>query len=102
MTIDLSKITLEGSFFEAELPDGSALVVNVVDEDIPSDNGYPSAPVKRVNLTHITLDLDMVHIPCVIGMGADGITVESDYKELYGTVLDGDNMAKCTVEVEEK
>lgn len=100
MTVDISKLAFEGSFAEVELEDGSVLVLEVVDEDVPPSDGSYSAPIRGVLLAHVTLD-GTKQLPSVIGMGDDGITIESDYKELYGQTLDGDNMTKCTIEVEE-
>lgn len=103
MTIDLSAVTLDGAFCETELPDGSVLVLTLVDEDIPSASGTAfSAPLKRVTLTHVGIDGEEKQLPCIVGMGEDGIAVWSDHAELLGSPLDGDNMAKCTIEIAEE
>lgn len=102
MTIDLSQLTFEGDFAETELPDGSVLVLNKVSEDVPGD-ANTSAPVDCVNLMVITVSGEYVQHTNIVGMTGSAVTIESDYKELYGSRLTGDNMDKCyAVAIEEE
>lgn len=105
MTIDFSELEFTGGFAETELEDGSVLVLNKVDEDIPGDTDKESAHLDTVNVMVITAEGEYVQHTNVVGMTGSAVTIESDYAELYGASLDSENYEKCyavTIEAEEE
>lgn len=99
MTIDLSLIEFDNDLFETDLPDGSVLTLYKLDEAIATDNG--EVVINNILLQQTDTEGSIHVVPSIIGMGEGNISLLSDYEELLGQVLTGDNMAKCTIEVSE-
>ena len=104
MTIDLSEITFSNDFFEVDLPNGSVLTINKIDEDITVDDS--SIILDRINIQVSTTDEDTgvttyTSCPCSIGLGNDILIIKTDYSEYEGKVLTSKNMMYCTIEIYE-
>ena len=98
MTINLDSVEFVNDFFSATLPDGSLLVLNIVDEDFLSDD--VECIVKSLNV-EIQRDDEIISCPCVIGISNELMQINTEYKEYEGKVLTPDNMEYCTIEVYE-
>jgi len=99
MLINLDKAVFTNDFFTSQLPDGSLLVLNKVDEDFLSDGA--ECVVKAVNIEIQDTEENIISCPCVIGLGNELMRITTEYKEYEGEVLTPDNMVYCTIEVYE-
>lgn len=99
MLINLDKAVFTNDFFTSQLPDGSLLVLNKVDEDFLSDG--TECVVKAVNIEIQDTEENIISCPCVIGLGNELMQITTEYKEYEGEVLTPENMVYCTIEVYE-
>ncbi len=99
MLINLDKAVFTNDFFTSQLPDGSLLVLNKVDEDFLSDGA--ECVVKAVNIEIQDTEENIISCPCVIGLGNELMQITTRYKEYEGEVLTPENMVYCTIEVYE-
>lgn len=99
MLINLDKAVFTNDFFTSQLPDGSLLVLNKVDEDFLSDGA--ECIVKAVNIEIQDTEENIISCPCVIGLGNELMQITTEYKEYEGEVLTPENMVYCTIEVYE-
>jgi hypothetical protein len=99
MLINLDKAVFTNDFFTSQLPDGSLLVLNKVDEDFLSDGA--ECVVKAVNIEIQDTEENIISCPCVIGLGNELMQITTEYKEYEGEVLTPENMVYCTIEVYE-
>lgn len=99
MTIDLSKVEFDNDFFSTMLPDGSTFILNKIDENFTTNGD--EVIVKAINIEVQDSEENVIHCPCVIGMGNSIMEIKTDYKEYEGKVLTPDNMVYCTIEVYE-
>lgn len=99
MLINLDKAVFTNDFFASQLPDGSLLVLNKVDEDFLSDGA--ECIVKAVNIEIQDTEGNIISCPCVIGLGNELMQITTRYKEYEGEVLTPENMVYCTIEVYE-
>lgn len=103
MLIDLGEVVFENDFFNIDLPDGSVLTLNRIDEAIATDDS--TVKIDRVNLQITSFDEDgneeYIRCPCSIGLGNDILIIKTDYTEYEGKVLTSENMRFCTIEVYE-
>lgn len=105
MKIDLSLITFDNDMYQTDLPDGSIIVFNLIDESLYNiDYSYRHVEtnIKRINIEIIDLEGNSVMCPCVIGMGNDLMQVNTLHTEYEGKVLNNENMQFCEVEVYDK
>ena len=104
MLIDLGKVVFENDFFNVDLPNGSVLTLNKLDEAIATDDS--TVKIDRVNLQITSFDEDgneeYMRCPCAIGLGNDILIIKTDYPEYEGKVLTSENMRFCTIEVYEQ
>lgn len=99
MLINLDKAVFTNDFFASQLPDGSLLVLNKVDEDFLSDGA--ECIIKAVNIEIQDTEGNIISCPCVIGLGNELMQITTRYKEYEGEVLTPENMVYCTIEVYE-
>ena len=99
MLINLDKAVFTNDFFTSQLPDGSLLVLNKVDEDFLSDGA--ECVVKAVNIEIQDTEENIISCPCVIGLGNELMQITTEHKEYEGEVLTPENMVYCTIEVYE-
>lgn len=97
MVIDLSKINFVNDFFNADLSDGSVLVLNSINESVKSEEEI--AQIKQINLQVVRLDGTILPCSSVIGIGNDILIIKTDYKEYEGKILSIDNKDYCMVDV---
>jgi hypothetical protein len=97
MIVDLSKVTFTNDFFSLPLPEGSTLVLNKIDESLLHEES--SAVIKEITIEIWTIEEQVIHCPCVIGLGNDLMQITTDHKEYEGKVLTPENMEFCTIEV---
>lgn len=106
MTLNLAEVQFENDFFSIDLPDGSTLILNKIDENIATESGM-NYVINRINVQITRTDENTEETtyevcPNVIGMGNEKIRIDSDYAECKGKVLTKDNMMYCTVEYYEQ
>lgn len=103
MIIKLSEVVFENDFFSVDLPNGSVLTLNKIDEDIATTGD--NVKLDRINLQITSFDEsgneEYTSCPCSIGLGNDILIIETDYPEYEGKVLTSENMRFCTIEVYE-
>lgn len=103
MIIDLSEVAFENDFFNVDLPDGSVLTLNKIDEDMATED--MSTRLDRINLQLTSFSEDgeesYTDCPCAIGLGNDILIIKTDYTEYEGKVLTSENMRFCTIEIYE-
>ena len=104
MLIDLGEVVFENDFFNVDLPNGSVLTLNKIDEAIATDDS--TVKIDRVNLQITSFDEDgneeYMRCPCAIGLGNAILIIKTDYPEYEGKVLTSENMRFCTIEVYEQ
>lgn len=100
MTIELDTIEFLNDFFSTALPDGSSIIINMVNEDFITEDGEECV-VKAINIEVEDLDGNIISCPCVIGMSNDIMEIATEHTEYEGEVLTPDNMGYCTIEIYE-
>lgn len=103
MTIILSEVTFENDFFSVDLPDGSVLILNKVEESLLTEEGVVIINAINLQITKnpSTNEEEYISCPCVIGMNNDILGINTDYTEYEGQVLTPENIGYCTIEVYE-
>lgn len=99
MTYNLSEVVFENDFYELEIPDGSTVVFNLVDEQMAV--GAEELDINAINIAVITADGLYVDGLNVIGEGGMYYMLTTEYKEYLGKPLTKDNIKYCTLEVED-
>lgn len=103
MIIELSEVVFENDFFKLDLPNGSVLTLNKIDEDMATVDS--NVKIDRINLQITSFDEDgnesYLSCPCAIGLGNDILIIKTDYSEYEGKVLTSENMRFCTIEIYE-
>lgn len=105
MTISLGSITFENDIYQTDLPDGSIIVLNKINESLKTvDDVYETVDVdiKRINIEIISLEGQSYTCPCVIGLGNDRMQITTRYSQLEGLLLTEDNLQYCEVEIYEQ
>lgn len=99
MIIYLREIEFTGGFYSVDLPDGSVLSLNEVNESTEVSSVEVSIDTYILEVT----DTDNVITRCsnIIGMSNDILGIETDYTEYEGQRLSSDNLKYCTVSVYE-
>lgn len=102
MTLDLSQVKFAYDFFSMNMPDGSTLVLNNVNENF-RDSKDKVTEVKQINVLVIDIT-DGSNFLCssVIGEKNKYLTINSKYTEYLGKTLTEDNMQYCTIEINEE
>ena len=104
MLIDLGEVVFENDFFNVDLPNGSVLTLNKIDEDIATDDS--TVKIDRVNLQITSFDEagneEYMLCPCAFFLCNYFFFIYSDYPEYEGKVLTSENMRCCTIEVYEQ
>ena len=99
MIIDLANTEFTNDMFSTMLPDGSTIILNIVNESFTVDGATGECAIKGVNIEILDSEDNLISCPCVIGIGNDIMIIKTDYKEYEGAVLTPDNMMYCTIEI---
>lgn len=105
MIIDLGLITFDNDMYQTDLPDGSILVINKLNESLHTEDEVYEATdieIKRVNIEIIDLNGNTVLCPCIIGLDNDLMQIRTAYKQFEGLILNEDNLKYCEVEIYDK
>lgn len=100
MLINLSEVTFENDFYEMELENGAGLTLNTVDEQFSYADEYDNPKVcmvNRINIVYTDSEGVGYKCPSVIGISNDYTSLDTDYVEYEGQVLNMENMQYCTI-----
>ena len=104
MTINLSEVEFTSDYWEIEAENGNTLILNKIDEEFVMDINDVTyvTKVKRINI-FLLPEGEEKQTVCsgIIGVKDKYVTVISDYPELQGKLLTEDNMAYCSILVED-
>lgn len=96
MTIKLDNINFVSDFYSVTLEDGSTLYLNRLDEYVANESF--STEIKGINIEVVSLTGEKkTPCPCIIGLGNELISIETEHTEYLGKELTEDNMKYCTV-----
>lgn len=99
MTIYLSEIEFTSNFYSVDLPDGSVLSINEVNESMLVSS--VEVPIDTYNIEVTDIDGEVTSCPNIIGMNNDILGIETAYTEYEGRRLTSENIKYCTVSVYE-
>ena len=102
MTVDLSTVVFENSFYSVSMNNGYTINMNRVNEDFLDSQGN-SVVIKRINIE--ILDEEGLYLrtsTSIIGLEDECYSLVTDHKEYEGDVLDEDNMKYVLLEVKDE
>lgn len=97
MTYYLKEMTFTKDFCFIELNNGITIALNMLDEQISVDGA--EADINQINIAVITNEGEQIKASGVIGMSNEYFSLNTEYKEYLGYILNKDNIKYCTLEV---